>query len=281
VHPRSWWRRTLKQAILRKHFARCDAFITIGDNNESYYRHYGVPTSKMYRGAYPIDLNRFRMAVEQSDPASRNKIRQRFGLPHDAIVALQAGKLQPSKRPEHFVAAMEQLARRNVPVFGLFVGDGPLRRDLEKQIGAAGLGDRVRITGFVNQSDIPAVLHSGDMLVSTSESDPHPLVVTESLAMGLPIVASDRVGCIGPTDTARPGVNTLVYKYGEIGQLADHIQTLVMDSRLRVQMGRESLRIAPTQDVSATVDAVLRATRTLPLRRADGRVGTDEFATVR
>jgi hypothetical protein len=63
VHPRSWWRRTLKHAVLRRHFGRCDAFVTIGDNNEAYYQYYGVPKEKMFRGAYPIDFNRFQDSV--------------------------------------------------------------------------------------------------------------------------------------------------------------------------------------------------------------------------
>ena len=42
-----------------------------------------------------------------------------------------------------------------------------------------------------------------------SEKDPHPLAVTESMAAGNAVIASDRVGCVGPTDAARPGVNAL------------------------------------------------------------------------
>jgi glycosyltransferase involved in cell wall biosynthesis len=164
---------------------------------------------------------------------------------------------------------MKLLAKRGVRVFGLLVGDGPMRAQIENQIQSLGLTDRVGITGFVNQREMPLVLDAGDLLVSSSESDPHPLVVTESAAVGLPIVASSRIGCIGPTDTARPDVNTLVFSYGDVHAMADRIQRLVENAELRRQMSGESRKIAATQDVSATVEAVGKAIHYIDESRRD------------
>jgi glycosyltransferase involved in cell wall biosynthesis len=268
VHPRSWWRRLLKEMTLRRHFRRCDAFITIGDNNEAYYRYYGVPAAKLFRGAYPIDLARFRDAVTAPGRPSRDAVRRRYGMPADGVVALLVGKLQERKRPADFVRALARLRGEAVPVWGLLVGDGPLRPELEGLIRQHGLADRVRITGFVNQAEMPLLLEAGDLLVTASDNDPHPLVVTEGLAVGLPVVASDRVGCIGPTDTARPGVNALVYPCGDVAALARQVRLLAEDEALRGRLGQASRTLAATQDAGVTAEAVVRAIRSLPPKRS-------------
>jgi glycosyltransferase involved in cell wall biosynthesis len=124
-----------------------------------------------------------------------------------------------------------------------------------------GLEERIQMTGFVNQFELPRVLWSGDILAMCSERDPHPLAVSEAMAVGNAIVASDRVGCVGPTDAARPGRNVLTYPCGNIDTLAVRLQTLATDSAQRESMRRESSDLAQTQDVQAAVGAVLKFLR--------------------
>lgn len=263
LHARKTVALAAKRLLLPWFFSRCDAFITIGDNNERYYRHYGVPSSKLFRGACPVDIRRFTAARESSTPAERAATRDKLGLPQDAFVVTQAGKLEPWKRPLDLVEAVARLRDLSPPVHALFVGDGPLRSAVEQRVSELGLQDRVVITGFVNQLDMPKTLVAADALAVTSDRDAHPLAVTESLALGHPVIASDRVGCVGPTDTARPGYNALVYSTGSVQQLADCIQQLAIDPALYQSMAQASLELAPSQDVSAAVQTVLQALHTL------------------
>lgn len=258
VHSRSWWRRMAKRALLRWHFGRCDAFITIGDNNDAYYRHYGIPREKLFRGACPIDVHRFRTTVQGATQQDVDGMRRRYGFPDTPLIALWAGKLEPRKRPGDFVAALQRLKDAAPQLGGVLVGEGPLRHELERQIRDGGLTGRVRITGFVNQADMPLALNAGHIFVTTSAMDPHPLVVTESMALGLPIVASDRVGCIGTTDTARPGVNALIFPCGDPEALAGQLQRIVLDTKLRREFGHASYELATHQSPATTVHAVRR-----------------------
>ncbi|MCU0872329.1 MAG: glycosyltransferase family 4 protein [Pirellulaceae bacterium] len=268
LRPRSLWRRLAKQLVLRRLFRRCDAFITIGDNNEAYYAQYGVPYTKMFRGACPIDVRRFQDAVTADDRPSRAQMRAKFGLPEQGVVVVFSGKLIPLKRPGDLVQAIAELQRRGVDAYALFVGDGPLRAELQAQVEAAGLARRIRFAGFVNQREMPLVLECGDVLAVTSDRDAHPLAVTESMAVGHPVIVSDRVGCVGPSDSARPGVNSLVYPVGQVAALADALQSLVGDAELRARMSRASLELVKHQDVPVTAAAVLGALRSLKPRYA-------------
>jgi len=259
LQHRSWYKRVAKQFVLRRFFQQCQAFITIGDNNESYYAHYGVPRQKMFRGAYPVDVKRFAKALADPARPDRTEIRRRFQLPEDAVVAVFAAKLIPRKRPQDLIEAVTHLRRRGVPIGALMVGDGELRGHLEAQVEQRKLSDMVRFAGFINQHQIPVVLDCADILAITSELDPHPLAVSESLIVGHPIVASDRIGCVGISDSARPGVNALVYPCGDSLALADCLERLVSDHALRASMGKASRDLAPSQDMDTAVAAVLRA----------------------
>jgi glycosyltransferase involved in cell wall biosynthesis len=90
-----------------------------------------------------------------------------------------------------------------------------------------------------------------------SEKDPHPLAVSEAMAVGNAVVASDRVGCVGPTDAARPGRNALTYACGDISSLTARLRTLATNGELRESMRRESWDLAMSQDVQAAAGAVI------------------------
>ena len=87
------------------------------------------------------------------------------------------------------------------------------------------------------------------------------MVATEGAVFGLPLIVSDQVGCVGPTDVARSDENALVYPCGDIKAFSRQIERLMEDRELRERMARASLRISQTQDISVAArvieDAVL------------------------
>ena len=259
LHHRSLVTRIIKTPLVRWFFRQCDAFFTIGDNNENYYRHYGVPEHKLVRGACPVDMTRFTLSAEQHTQF-RNQIRAELGIPASAMVVVFSGKFQGYKRPHDLLEALALLPlEQKKDVHLLYIGEGPERAAMEQRIIELALESQAHITGFINQKDMPRYLAAGDVLAVTSERDAHPLTVTEALPYGMPVIASDRVGCVGPTDTARPDENALVYPCGDTAGLACQISTLLSNPALRSSMGQASRQLAPLQDVTVAADAVLGA----------------------
>jgi len=265
LHPRGLAARALKRVVLPFFYSRIDAFITIGDNNEAYYRHYGVPNCKLFRGAFPVDIARFRRVVEAMTPDDRARVRARFGLDAQAFVVLFVGKFISIKRPLDLVEAMARLKARGIKAQALFVGAGEMEEAIRSRITALGLEQEARLAGFANQAAMPETLRAGDALAMCSEVDPHPLAVTESMAAGNAVVASDRVGCVGPTDAARPGVNALVYPCGDVAALAAKLERLAGDTALLRSMSAASERLCWSQDTSVAVAAVVKALASLGL----------------
>ncbi len=259
--PRNWKSRCFKRMILPWFFAGVDRFLTIGDNNEVYYEHYGATRDRFVRGAFPVDIGRFQRSIHGLTADDRTRLRAQAGLRSEAIVGLFVGKFISIKRPMDIVRAAHKL-KSTLPNFQAYmIGAGELEPAIRSEITALGVESQVVLAGFVNQSDLPKHLWLGDILLMCSEKDPHPLVVTEAMSVGNAIIASDRIGCVGPSDAARNGENTLVYPYGDIDTLASHIERLAKDpGRLRAFQNR-SLELVAFQSTEFMADAVTRAVK--------------------
>jgi glycosyltransferase involved in cell wall biosynthesis len=116
--------------------------------------------------------------------------------PADGFVAAYSGHLYPWKGVDVFVRALALCEG----VSGLIVGGHPAEPDLERVRGlvaSQGLADRVRLTGLLPPSGVPALLTRAHVLVlpncatAISSTYTSPLKLFEYLAAGRPIVASD------------------------------------------------------------------------------------------
>ena len=87
-----------------------------------------------------------------------------------------------------FLRAAAQLRQRFPKVEFVLVGDGPLRRELEHEAAELGLDGRVCFLG--DRRDIPAILASIDISVVPSASESLSNVILESMAAGVPVVAT-------------------------------------------------------------------------------------------
>ena len=145
-------------------------------------------------------------------------------------MVLYCGKLQRWKRPLDLLKAFA-LAR--VPEGHLlFAGDGPLRAELEAKARDLGVADRIHFLGFVNQSQLPGVYVSSDLLVLPSKYETFGLVVTEAMVCGLPVVVSDQVGA--RFDLIDGQGTGFVYPVGDINALARILHDTLPDrDRLR------------------------------------------------
>jgi glycosyltransferase involved in cell wall biosynthesis len=121
------------------------------------------------------------------DPGARSEMQGWFAQPPQRIVAA-AGRLSPEKGFDVLVAAAA-LVRQQVADAGFVLfGDGPLRRNLEAQVAAAGLADRFVFAGF--RQDVSRLLPAADLAVLSSRTEGLPVVVLEAMAARLPVVAT-------------------------------------------------------------------------------------------
>jgi glycosyltransferase involved in cell wall biosynthesis len=258
---RSLMKRCLKQILLRPLLSLYSAILTVGENNEAYYRNYGVDQKRMFRTPFTIDEDGFRKAMATQNQI-RIRLRSELAIPDDAFVVLMVGKLIEFKRPGDLIEVMRRIESRQLrgrAIIALFAGDGPARKSLELQ--AEGIEGKCRFLGFVNVDILPDYYMMSDALVHISEIDAHPLSNSEAIFSGLPLIVSDRIGTIGETDIARPGNNAIVCPCGNIQAIADAIMRLADDCELYDRMKNASLQIANELGVEASVYGFLSAVR--------------------
>lgn len=255
------WKRLPKKVIVQDFYSRVDGAFYVGDNNREYHRRYGIPDERLFRGMYPVDSDRL-LAQSPETGDAREALRRSLGIPQNAFLVLFCGKYSDRKRPMDLLVAANEAGKQGLPVWCLFVGEGAERGALE-QYCAREHFDRAVLTGFVNQSTIPDYYRASDVLAVTSSEDPHPLVVTEAAAFGLPTIVSDSIGCIGPNDTARAGFNAIVYPCGDTEQLYQAIKKLFSEADTFKEMSAAARIIAADQNPAAAATALAEAVEKL------------------
>jgi len=252
-------KRFLKQLVLRPFFSLFSGFLTVGENNEAYFRNYGVSARRMFRTPFTFDEDAIQKSRENRD-SIRKEMRTKLGIPASAFVVLVVGKLVEYKRPGDVIEALRLLkgTRNNgKAVYAVFVGDGVIRDLLEKQ--CEGARENCRFAGFVNIDELPDYYVMADVLAHVSDVDAHPLCNSEAILSGLPLILSDKVGTIGATDVARPGKNAIVCSCGDTRAVAYAIERLASDKELYDRMKDESLKIAKELNISASVRGFMNA----------------------
>lgn len=263
VTKRSALKRLLRQIVLRPLLAQFSAFLTAGDQNEDLLHSLGITPRYMHRCPFTIDESGYR-AIARDREQSRMIIRKKYGIPESAFVGIAVGKFVPLKRTKDAVIAFSEAGERLAgqrKVHLLLCGSGPELSSVASEI------DRCKspatLAGFVNIDQLPKYYCAADVLVHMSDRDNHPLVCSEAACIGLPMILSDLVGTIGKTDISREGENALVYPCGDVGALADAIVRLATDRQLLANMSDASLRIFEECSLSASVDGLLRAVRSV------------------
>ena len=142
-----------------------------------------------------IDLHAFNQSIE-------NKVdRKEYGLKDDDFVMVFAGRVVPEKGVRQLLDAFEELKDcTNIKLLiigGSFYGnkmeDTPFSSELRTRF--AQLQDRIIFTGFKPYQDIPAHLALADVAVLPSTwNEPLGLTCIEAMAMGLPVITTDRGG---------------------------------------------------------------------------------------
>jgi glycosyltransferase involved in cell wall biosynthesis len=256
AEPRTPLRRMIKGVVLRSLFKRFAGVTYIGSLNRSYFEYYGVDAARLHFAPYSVDNDFFSEAVARLSPA-RTDLRNAIGVTDQAPIILYVGKLIDVKQPELLLQAFADVRKRHACHL-VFVGDGALRGRIEAAVRESRIPD-VLITGFVNQTRIPEMYASADIFVLPSRHEPWGLAVNEAMAAGLPVIVSDRVGC--SVDLVNEGVNGHIVPYDQVGELAQKLEHLVANPRLRNEFGNRSRKMIADWSVAKTADGIMRAAR--------------------
>jgi glycosyltransferase involved in cell wall biosynthesis len=204
-----------------------DQFVTVSEADRNRGIEMGLfspETSRVIRAA--IDLDRFRRA------ADGDATRKRLGIPANVPLITQIGNFKPQKAPLDFVRVAAAVHGEHPDARFVMVGDGPLRSAAEDLARLLGVAERLIMTGWWD--DVPGLLAATTVSVLTSLHEGLPCSVVESLAAGVPVVAT---AVDGTVEVVRSQHNGLLAAAGDVAALADGVCRLLADPGLRERLG--------------------------------------------
>lgn len=178
----------------------------------------GVSEKKIGLISPPVDEHVFK-------PISRDLARSRIGRPLKRFVTLFVGRMVKSKNVELAVAAVKLV--RNPDISFIFIGDGPLRGQVEE---LAREDDRVIVIGSVEHHSLVDFYNAADILICGAvDKDLLSFVAREALMCGLPILSVNVAVYAGIPYKVNPDIFPVT-----VGYLVDATPTSVADTLTKI-----------------------------------------------
>ncbi len=247
------WKRRLKRVVWPLLFRLADQVIVPSSGTRDLMLSLGLPASRVTLTPYSVDNNWWQ---DRSSRVDRAATRAQWGVSPSHAVILFCAKLQPWKRPADLLRAFAKANLSNAVL--VIAGEGPLRPGLESEATALGVASRVRFLGFVNQTQLPGVYTSADLMVLPSAYDAFGVVVNEAMLCGCVVAVSDRVGA--GRDLVAPVCPELIYPCGDVDALAAILQRAQANRQWLSDLGSAARarmqNWGPRENIAGIVEAV-------------------------
>jgi glycosyltransferase involved in cell wall biosynthesis len=253
--PRPRLKAVLKHVPYRWMLRRFNAHLYVGQANLTYLRHFGVRPERLFFAPHCVDNERFATGADEARRSgAASRLRDAWGATAATTVFLYAGKLTTWKRPADFVEAVGVLARTGHDVRGVVVGSGPDEDALRARAAADGIP--MVFDGFRNQTEMPARYAAGDGLIVPGR-ETWGLVVNEAMAVGVPAIVSDAVGCA--PDLIDEGRTGATYPLGAVSALAERMAELAARRSTGPEMRTDVLERIARYTCAAAAEGTLGA----------------------
>jgi 1,2-diacylglycerol 3-alpha-glucosyltransferase len=255
IDARRYW---LKERVKTRILSLVGAALTGGKRSACYMATLGMPAERVFVGYDVVDNAYFAQGARQAREAAE-RTRQALQLPQHYFLA--SARFVPKKNLSRLLLAYKRYrALRGERSWKLVIlGDGPLRERLHAQCRALKLNADVIFPGFVQYDQLPAYYGLASAFVHVSVVEQWGLVVNEALAAGLPILVSDRCGCV--PELVSEGRNGFAFDPLEIEQLAALMARLSDFKDLGI-MGQVSQQIIAKWSPDRFAEGMLSAAKT-------------------
>jgi len=159
-------------------------------------------------------------------------------VPDNSIKILIASRLAKGKGWQELIESANIILGKKKEVSFLIAGDGKYKNKIKDFIKVKNLKNNFHFLDYRN--DIEKIYKSVDIFVLPSYKEGTPRVITEAMASGLPIVATNIDGI---PEQVKHKKNGFLIETKNHQALADALLKLIENPRLRSKMGKESTKL--------------------------------------
>jgi glycosyltransferase involved in cell wall biosynthesis len=189
-YPRRWWKESLKGRLVR----RFSAALVGGPRHRDYLRALGMPCNRIALGYNAVDNDGLARAAD----VARRAPEGRRWLPA-APYFLAVNRFVPEKNLPRLIRAFAayRAACRDSDAWDLVLaGAGADAAAVDRAVAQSGCARAIHLPGFLQADELPRWYAFASAFVHPSLLEPWGLVVNEAAACGLPLLVSDRAGCV-------------------------------------------------------------------------------------
>jgi glycosyltransferase involved in cell wall biosynthesis len=164
-----------------------------------------------------------------------------------------AGWISPRKNPLGLARAFAAVVSRGVRASLHIAGEEKepqYARHLRETIIRLGIAGQTTLLGRIGQSAILGELSEASVFVLPSLQENAPMAIAEAMAMGVPVISSNRCGM---SDMVRDGETGFLVDPEDCEALADRLAEVLADDARRAQMGQAARSLAESRYHPATV----------------------------
>jgi len=207
----------------------------------------GVPSEglkkQIIRFGY-LDPNKIRViphgipdkGQKHPDPEASTKLREKYGLEPDSIVAVTSGRLVTQKGHVYLVEAAAEIIKKHPKIRFLLLGDGPLEDSLRNKMEMLEVDQYFVFAGMLDDLDLEYA--GSDIMIHPSIEEPFGFSILEGMRAGLPVVAT-RVG--GIPEVVREGETAILINARVAYEISDAVNKLLDNPELMDKMGRAGM----------------------------------------
>lgn len=173
-------------------------------------------------------------------PGPAAPLRRDYGVPHNAIMIGCLGNVRSAKNYSLALETLKDLNDRGVDARLFIAGDdtNSLAEEHKQYAKELNIEDQVVWLGFYK--DTPAFLNAIDIFLLSSSSEGHPLAITQAMATGVPIVATQ----CGVEEILTNSETALLSEKYDAEELSKKIQLIFTENKIKNQIVRNARFVA-------------------------------------
>lgn len=179
-----------------------------------------------------VDTTRFKPISQ----VNKDKLRRELGFSTDEFLLFYAAEFNKNKNQQLLIRALSLIRQVSPSVRLLLAGDGPLLEQCRLLAGQLGVQPFITFLGY--RDDVAQLLPMCDAAVSSSFREGLPVNIIESMACGLPVIATQNRG---HAELIKDHVNGYLIPCADIYMLADRINRLRHNESLCRSIGENNV----------------------------------------